>query len=605
LRTYTEPTARNLLRAPLVLGVSTTGLWILSSVVLLMSILAGTSLKGNAVTLGTGLIGYACLKFLSLIAKDGWEESAIFLVERILSRSNGLPIRIRSRPSDFKSTAPDTLEPDDELVQKMEVQARLLTLRSGESITVHCQFRARGARISELSVEGAFSHRDSPTPYQLVGGEVRPTDNVHTLYRLPVTTDPRWLSDLCSSLPLPTQAFIRLRALDPYSVKRQVELSRRRNARGSEAIANIDSDVTFEESSRVLQGLSRGEERLFELSLILTSQQPLDLDPSLFLKETSPLLPLVSILGLRQRAHRPHTVRAVTAADLIPTLLDPEEDGLSVLKTRRELPLYFSPQDPRLEALHWLVIGASGSGKSFFTGAVLRRTLRAGMSASVLFVDHNRSFRRVVRADQGSYLEPETLSYLEATFPSLLQELNRAGSVAGIELSDLVNGEKRGAAQFILSEVEAYLRRRGSTHPFYVVLDECWNFLRDEPVLVQRAFREFRKLNGAAVAITQSLSDFLSDESGRSILQNAPIRLILRQGEDLAPYQAALGLNRTELTKVRFLRQSKGEFGEVLIKTPYLSRIGRLYPTQEEHDLLRTDNIREELIAERSRRDAQ
>jgi hypothetical protein len=130
------------------------------------------------------------------------------------------------------------------------------------------------------------------------------------------------------------------------------------------------------------------------------------------------------------------------------------------------------------------------------------------------------------------------------------------------------------------------------------VLDECWNFLRDEPLLVQRAFREFRKLNGAAVAITQSLSDFLTDESGRSILQNAPVRILLRQGEDPAPYAGALGLNQTELARVRFLKQLKGHYSEALIKTPFLSRIGRLCPTPEEHDLLRTDNIREELLAE-------
>jgi hypothetical protein len=115
---------------------------------------------------------------------------------------------------------------------------------------------------------------------------------------------------------------------------------------------------------------------------------------------------------------------------------------------------------------------------------------------------------------------------------------------------------------------------------------------------VQRAFREYRKLNGAVVAITQSLSDFLSTENGQSIFQNAPIRILLRQGEDLSPIRGHLGFNDVELRLSRQLKQVKGEFSECLLKTPFLSRLGRLYPNPEEHELLRSDNIRQELIRE-------
>ena len=161
---------------------------------------------------------------------------------------------------------------------------------------------------------------------------------------------------------------------------------------------------------------------------------------------------------------------------------------------------------------------------------------------------------------------------------------------------DLV--EKKAAIHTLLSRFETFLRYRRSTHPVYLVLDECWNFMRDEPVLVQRAFREFRKLNGAVVAITQSLADFLTDESGQSIFQNAPIRILLRQGEDVSRYQGILGFNSVETERVCRLRQQKGVFSECLIKTPFLSRLGRLYPTEAEHALLRTDNLRAELVAE-------
>ena len=217
---------------------------------------------------------------------------------------------------------------------------------------------------------------------------------------------------------------------------------------------------------------------------------------------------------------------------------------------------------------------------------------------SVLFVDHNRSFRRLVKTSEGHYFEPQSLKQVTEFTGPLFDSLDRQGSMIGIELSDLNNDEKKAAAYEVLSRIETFLRFRETTHTVYVVLDECWNFMRDEPVLVQRAFREFRKLNGAAIAITQSLSDFLTDQSGQSIFQNAPIRILLRQGEDVSRYRGILGMSEVELSKVRLLKQQKGHFSECLVKTPFLSRYGRLYPTKEEHALLRTDNIREELIKE-------
>ncbi|NDD92029.1 hypothetical protein EBZ37_08095 [bacterium] len=288
-----------------------------------------------------------------------------------------------------------------------------------------------------------------------------------------------------------------------------------------------------------------------------------------------------------------------TASDLVPSIGDAAEPGLTFLRTPRGNPLYFSPQDSRLEALHWLVSGASGSGKSFFTGLVLRRLAREGAPISVIFIDHNRSFRRVVRSEApGRYLEPETLTELKRKTPTLLDACEEQGALVGVELSDLPLEEKREAARFLLSEIEFFLRNRTTAHPVYVVLDECWNFLRDDSLLIQRAFREFRKLNGAVVAITQSLHDFLTDPTGQSIFQNAPVRIILRQGEDLEKHRGLLGLNDVELERARRLKQLRGEYSECLIKTPFLSRIGRLYPTTEEYALLRTDNLREEWIAE-------
>jgi type IV secretory pathway VirB4 component len=234
------------------------------------------------------------------------------------------------------------------------------------------------------------------------------------------------------------------------------------------------------------------------------------------------------------------------------------------------------------------VVGASGAGKSLFTGLVLKRLLDRER-ISVLFIDHNRSFKRVCLAFGAFYLEPENLDELKKCS---LAPLDRPHVMAGVELSELLLHDKKVAAAYLLEEIEKFLRHRRSDHILYVVLDECWNFLRDEPVRVQRAYREYRKLFGAVVSLSHGLTDFLNTENGQSILQNAPVRILLRQGEDMLPLQSVLGLNSVELREARLLRQKRGEYSECLIKTPFSSEIARLYPTPEEYELLRTDNLR-------------
>lgn len=584
MRNYTEPTCANLLRQPLVLGVSMTGLLALVFLVSLSQLLLPASPLSNGICLALAASGYAGLSLLARYGKTGWEESLLFRVEKLLSRSAGASWS--STSSSIEVVAPDTLDENALLFQKQIVEDRLRELRPGDSLNLAFRMSGDGARASEIHAEAPSTDR----PPLL--SEFR---YWYSLHKLPASTDPLWsygAFNLKRGILL-----CRVDGTDQLNLKRNVERARRNNAHDGSAISSIDSEVSFEEASMVLEGLSRGSEYVVSFSLIVGSDTPLALDPALFTLEAEPHLALASALGLRNRAHRAFRVRAVTAADLIPNFADPQEPGTAILLTKRGAPLYFSPLDTRLEALHWLVVGASGSGKSFFTGLVLKRLVEAGEPISVLFVDHNRSFRRLVKSTGGAYLEPATYGVLEEMSPHLLSMLEPS-RLTGIELSELPISEKKRAAAHLLEAIERHLRHRSTTHPVFVVLDECWNFLRDEPVLVQRAFREYRKLNGAVVAITQSLSDFLSTENGQSIFQNAPVRILLRQGEDLSTLRGHLGFNDVELRLSRQLKQVKGSYSECLVKTPYLSRLGRLYPTSEEHDLLRTDNIREELIRE-------
>jgi hypothetical protein len=604
MRDFIEPSMRNLLRRPLVLGVPVQGLLALSVGTVSLSIVLGSEVWGNAATVGLGLGGYLALRVAQRFSVVGWEESLLFPIEyQLLKRKRHQSALKHPALNRLEVLAPETATESDFITQKDALLERLTRLQKGELLTLRGRMTNMGLSLEEIRFPAGAARSDFR---QRLGFAARALDGaryIYTLKQLPVYTDPVWLDGLISRMQGPVQIWVSIRGLDSAFTRKRLELVRRSSAQGDAALRDIDAEVTFEETSQVLQGLSRGDEAVVELSLVITAQGHQALDPEYFHTEKKRALPMLSVLGLRPRFHRSHWVRAVTASDLIPSVGDPDQYGCKILRTQRGVPLAFDPQDSRLEALHWLVSGASGSGKSFFTGLVLKRLSQAGAPMSVIFIDHNRSFRRVVKsAHRHFYFEPENALELKETAPLLLDACNRPGNLVGFELSDLALGQKREAAQFLLSQIEAFLRNRATSHPVYVVLDECWNFLKDDSVLIQRAFREFRKLNGAVIAITQSLHDFLQDPTGQSIFQNAPVRIILRQGEDLEKHRGVLGLNDVELERARRLRQVRGEFSECLIKTPFLSRVGRLYPTPEEYSLLRTDNLREEWIAEHQSR---
>ncbi|MGE4108224.1 MAG: DUF87 domain-containing protein [Bacteriovoracia bacterium] len=506
---------------------------------------------------------------------------------------------MKAIPSPLELHFPDTLDQSEQIRAKEELADSLSGFRPGQSGVFEFTQTLQGMSAKQIVCSGEFPMCRKTDFSTLVNNYASPSDYAYSLVRLPVHTHPMWTLWMYAKCAQTFKLIVSIKGVDQATAKKQIEVARRSNSASTDPISNVDSEISFQEATHVLEGLSRGDERITEITVVIVSSERLDLDPEYFHQEktlTSKTLALISALGIRKRSHRSHLVRLTTAADLIPNLVDANEGGTALLRSTRGNSLYFSPTDPRLEALHWLVIGASGSGKSFFTGLILKRLIESGEKISVLFVDHNRSFRRVITNLGFPYYEPNTLGDFEKQIGQLPTTWSNVKTFSGIELSDLDLSEKKLAIHLLLSRVETYLRTRNTLHPFYLVLDECWNFMRDEPVLVQRAFREFRKLNGAVIAITQSLGDFLSDTSGQSICQNAPVRVLLRQGEDLSKYQGVLSLNEREFALASRLKQRKGEFSESLIKTPFLSRYGRLYPTREEYDLFRTDNIREELI---------
>ncbi len=605
MRQLIEPTQKNVLRPTLIFGIPFAALLLLALAVMAVQLVGGGSVAANIVSVVAGVFGFGALRLLARFGKTGWDESLVFALEWLLARRR--TGSWNPGPSQRLSVTPfDTLDERDLIQGKEEISAPIQDLKPGERLCFSATQNQDGRALEQFKPDlntPLFVPRLKPWRIKVyLKQKGLETCHIYSLHQLPAYTDPLWLCAILERVSsVPFRVYTSFRGVDQHRAKKWIESSRKRSAKGETAVSEIDCDVTFDEATQVAESLSRGTDRLVQASLVLMSSHPLDLDPSLFVEETRPWLKALAYLsstGQRKRLHRSFLVRVPTATDLIPSVGDPMATLRPLLTTRRGCPLYLDFQDPAFSALHMNINGATGVGKSVFIAAILNR-MSEGSPMSVLFVDHLRSYRRLVRSKGGEFSEPRSVDELNRALPRLLAKLLTSGRFQGVELSELPEAEKKEAVRLLLSSFERFLKTRPEHFPVYLVMDECWSILKNEPILVQRAFREFRKLDGAAVAITQSLADLLKEENGQAIFQNSPIQIILRQREDPAKYTGDLGLNTKEIEIVRSLRQERGRYSECLIKTPFYSRVGRLELTPEEHELYRTDTVRREVVAER------
>jgi conjugal transfer ATP-binding protein TraC len=65
-----------------------------------------------------------------------------------------------------------------------------------------------------------------------------------------------------------------------------------------------------------------------------------------------------------------------------------------------------------------------------------------------------------------------------------------------------------------------------------VIIDEAWALLSGNiGAFIEKGYRRFRKYNGAAITITQSINDIYKDSIGKSIADNSAFMLLLGQSE--------------------------------------------------------------------------
>jgi conjugal transfer ATP-binding protein TraC len=129
---------------------------------------------------------------------------------------------------------------------------------------------------------------------------------------------------------------------------------------------------------------------------------------------------------------------------------------------------------------------------------------------------------------------------------------------------------------FIISSIQATDQGR----PKYLFIDEAWALLKNEASAryVAEAFRTYRKLGCAVVAVSQAVSDFLAVPGGKTILQNAPTKILLRQErETVSTLKDELKLSPEEVQLVSSVMTVPGVRSEFYLRTSWGSGVGILY----------------------------
>jgi type IV secretory pathway VirB4 component len=101
----------------------------------------------------------------------------------------------------------------------------------------------------------------------------------------------------------------------------------------------------------------------------------------------------------------------------------------------------------------------------------------------------------------------------------------------------------------------------------FVVFDECWKLMGQPEAarFLGESYRTFRKYGAGAIALSQSLGDFIGGELENAILGNTNTRFILRQNSAKAVQQIIEYFNFNEQEKhlIESLQIKKGEYSEV------------------------------------------
>ncbi len=114
-----------------------------------------------------------------------------------------------------------------------------------------------------------------------------------------------------------------------------------------------------------------------------------------------------------------------------------------------------------------------------------------------------------------------------------------------------------------------------------VIIDEAWSLLTEGDVakFIEHGYRRFRKYNGAAITITQSVNDLYASPTGRAIAENSANTFLLGQKSEsinLIMKEGRLPLSEGGFRILKSVHTIRGQYSEIFFHTERGSGVGRL-----------------------------
>jgi len=115
-----------------------------------------------------------------------------------------------------------------------------------------------------------------------------------------------------------------------------------------------------------------------------------------------------------------------------------------------------------------------------------------------------------------------------------------------------------------------------------VIVDEGWDLLTqgNTAKFIETGFRRFRKYNGAAIVVTQSINDLYASAGGEAIAENSATKILMGQtAEAIARLEETKRLEIGEFgyALLKTLHTIPGRYSEICINTESGMGVGRLY----------------------------
>lgn len=134
--------------------------------------------------------------------------------------------------------------------------------------------------------------------------------------------------------------------------------------------------------------------------------------------------------------------------------------------------------------------------------------------------------------------------------------------------------------------------QRDRTRMKFTIFDECWKILADDTAanFIGEVYRTYRKYRASAIAISQTMDDFVKSKVAAAIMPNSSVRWILKQtGADQKGLKEALQLNNSEMALIANLESQKGQFSESFLMAESNRQVVRIESTALEYWLFTTN----------------